>query len=332
MNTMPITTAYDSPSGKIIRVGDAVRGGRYDGIPGGVHERCKLYPRLSVKRQPSFSHMPGKSCRHSSGESPEHRQAKKTWAQYIRDQISGCPICVHDGRNASHIECPALTLVSGERMEPWTARSPGILWFCKKCGEPHLHDLYKGAVVVETEFYLSRECVRTRADIAILDESAQPIAIIEIRRKHLSDRPGQYAELTDIPLFVVDVSRGEAVQPELHNIKNKIREPWPDLTTQPPRHFDALSYRFGSSDGDLYFRARFDGKGELHYELKHSGKHDYHAPSPSIGPFLLAESSTLRCEDITQGIFEKVFPGESFDEEAYLEGDDWDGNVILTHS
>ena len=182
-----------------------------------------------------------------------------------------------------------------------------------------------------TEFYLSHECVRTRADIAILDESAHPLAIIEMKWKHLSDRPRQYAELTGIPMFVVDVSRGESVQPELHNVKNKIREPWPDLTTHPPRHFDALSYRFGRSDGDLYFRARFDEKGELHYELKYSGKHDYHVPFPNIGPFLLAESSTLRCEDITQDIFEKVFPSESFDEQAYLEGDGWDGSVILYH-
>ena len=106
-------------------------------------------PGLSVNRQPSFSHMPGKSCRHSSGESPEHRQAKEIWAQYIRDQISGCPICVHDGRNASHIECPALTLGSGERMRPWPPQSPGILWFCKQCGEPHLHKLYEGAVAVD---------------------------------------------------------------------------------------------------------------------------------------------------------------------------------------
>ena len=192
-----------------------------------------------------------------------------------------------------------------------------------------MHNLYKGAVAVETEFYLSHECVRTRADIAILDDLAHPIAIIEIKRRHLSDNPIRYAEQTGVPLFVVDVSRGESVQPELHNVKNKAGEPWPDLTTHPPRHFDPLEYRFGRSDGDIQFRARFDQNGELHYELKHYGEHDYHAPSPSIGPFLLAESSTLRCEDITQDIFEKVFPGESFDEQAYVEGDDWDGNVVL---
>ena len=53
-NRYPITTAYDLSNTAIVRIEDATRGDRLVGLPGSLHERCELYPKLGSKCRPSL--------------------------------------------------------------------------------------------------------------------------------------------------------------------------------------------------------------------------------------------------------------------------------------
>ena len=60
-----------------------------------------------------------------------------------------------------------------------------------------------------------------------------PTALIEIKRKHLSDRPFKYAAVNDIPLFVVDMSPDDSAQPRLRRNERMEFVRWPDLSVFP---------------------------------------------------------------------------------------------------
>ena len=100
-----ITTAYDPDACHLVPITKAVKGQRYRGVPGSRCQDCTLYPRKSFRRrQAHFAHLPTSPyCDPSRrGESPEHRAAKNEWADFLEDQLSGCFVCIQDGRTQCH--------------------------------------------------------------------------------------------------------------------------------------------------------------------------------------------------------------------------------------
>ena len=142
------------------------------------------------------------------------------------------------------------------------------------------------------------------------------MALIEIKRKHLSDRPFKYAAANDIPLFVVDMSPDDSAQPRLHRNERMEFVRWPDLNVFPPRGFDFLSYRL---DGmRLACGTDDDGRLEWRIEYEDPNAGSYRVPHPSI----LASEVTVSCEAIRKEVLRGVFvpEGESPDESI-----DWYG-------
>ena len=295
----PITSAYDPAQKKDIRIDDAVRGGRYRGFPGTYHQDCQLHPKFPARKQASFAHLPGEAyCPEGRGESSEHREAKFAWVKFFRDQLSGCFVCTMEGSKASSDHpCPT-TYPRGE-VFPATPTCPGILWFCESCSQPHLYDLLRCAQSGTSEWWTPGRTARI--DIALLDKDERPTALIEIKRRHLSNRPFEFADKTGVPLFVLDVSLGENVQADLHDNRHREKSfEWPDLSVSPPRHFDFLRYSLNG----IYMACGTDGQGRLnwriYYEEPEAG--NYPTPQPSIGPFILASKSTVSCEKINEDV------------------------------
>ena len=293
----PILTALDPESDELVRIVNAVKGNRYKGI--NEHENCLFYPRFPAYKRPSFAHLPGKSeCPDFRGESPEHRAAKKEWVKYLEDQISGCPICTRDGRDAyPNHECPPMN-ARGEPFDNAWSHCRGILWFCQECNQPHLLDALGKAVMVKEEWWAPRRATRT--DIALLDDDGEPICLIEIKKEHLSDNALKYATENGIPLFVLNVKHGlENAQPHLH--RNGITSPtgWPDFSTLIPRNFDFARVMTPSTT----FVARTDEKSILSFQILHDKDPNdtpHPIPQPSIGMrFILASVSTLTCKEYT---------------------------------
>ena len=80
----------------------------------------------------------------------------------------------------------------------------------------HFFDLLKNLHEVKCEHWLGRRA--TRADIAGLDHSGNPLWVIEIKRDHISEKAVQHAKASGYPLFIVDVTNlphtdDTAVQP-----------------------------------------------------------------------------------------------------------------------
>ena len=295
----PITSAYDPAQKKEIRIGDAVRGGRYMGSPGTYHQDCRLHPKFPARKQASFAHLPGEAyCPEGRGESSEHREAKFAWVKFFEDQLSGCAVCTLNAPEVSlNHPCPATNL-RGE-VVPATPSYPGILWFCESCSQPHIYDLLRSADSAKSEWWTPGRTARI--DIALLDKDERPTALIEIKRRHLSNRPFEYADKSGVPLFVLDVSLGENVQASLHD--NQRQEKFlemPDLSVSPPRRFDFVHY---SIDG-IILACGTDDEGRLNWRISYSdplgGK--YRAPEPSIGPFILASKSTVSCEEVNEDL------------------------------
>ena len=293
----PITSAYDPAQKKEIRIGDAVRGGRYMGSPGTYHQDCRLHPKFPARKQASFAHLPGEAyCPEGRGESSEHREAKFAWVKFFRDQLSGCFVCTMEGSKASSDHpCPT-TYPRGE-VFPATPTCPGILWFCESCSQPHLYDLLRCAQSVTSEWWTPGRTARI--DIALLDREGSPTALIEIKRRHLSNRPFEYADKSGVPLFVLDVSLGENVQASLHDNQGRKKSfEWPDLSVSPPRHFDFRRYSLNG----IYLACGTDGQGRLSWRISYDDPEEGNCPipQPSIGPFMLASRSTVSCEKVNE--------------------------------
>ena len=316
----PILSAYDSVLENVIRIDNAVRGGRYKGCPGTNHQDCLLHPKFPARKRASFAHLPGEAyCPEGRGESSEHREAKLAWVAFIEDQLSGCIFCTTDGREAypGH-PCPATSL-SGEVM-PAIPSCHGILWFCESCNQPHLNKLLRDAHSVKPEWWTPSRTARV--DIALLDRDGSPTTLIEIKRKNLSERPFEYAKENKIPLFVLDVSRGENVQTRLHNngYQEKLIE-MPDLKAFPPRCVDILRYSLQGTD----LACRTDGEGRLKWLIYYSDPHlsNFCAPQPSIGLFILASESTVTCDEVNKELMSRTFfSGGELSEEA-IDWRDW---------
>lgn len=310
----PIRLAYDPEHEREFHIDTAVPGERYTGLPETYHQDCLLYPRFPRRKQASFVHLPGEAyCPEGRGESSEHREAKRRWLEFIEDQISGCTVCAMEGRDASpgHF-CPPLTF-SGK--PPVVMPScHGVLWFCESCGQPHLYKLLRDVSSVKAEWWTPGR--KARIDLALLDDEGNPAALIEIKRKHLSERPFEYAAANDIPLFVVDVSHGESMQPRLHRNEKMEFIRWPDFSVSPPRRFDFLSYRID----DMHLACGTDDDGRLEWRIEYEDPDEGNRriPQPSIGPFILASKASVSCETIRNEVLRGVFvpEGESPDESS----------------
>ena len=300
----PITSAIDpARNNKEIRIADAVHGGRYKGSPGSNHQECLLHPRFPKRRRPSFAHLPGEAyCPNGRGESSEHRKAKSAWMEFFQDQLSGCPICIIDGSKASPDHpCPATNIRGAVLVGDPSC--PGILWFCESCSQPHLYELFRGTQSVKSEWWTPGRTARI--DLTLLDKDERPTALIEIKRKHLSDRPFEFAAKCDVPLFVLDVSLGENVQTTLHDNQHHDRSfEWPDLSVFPPRRFDFVSYSLNGTN----LACGTDGEGHLSWRISYTDPRagNYRTPQPSIGPFILASESTVSCEKVNEELVSRV--------------------------
>ena len=313
----PILSAYDFERERRVRIDAAASKERYRGLPGTYHQDCLLYPRFPERRRASFAHMPGEAyC--PGGESAGHRQAKRRFLEFLEDQLSGCTICAGEGRNArpGHF-CPPLTFDGTPPVVMPACH--GILWFCKSCDQPHLYKLLRDASSVKEEWWTPGR--RARIDLALLDEGGDPTALIEIRRKHLSERPFEYAAGSDVPLFVVDVSPGSGVQPRLHDNRQREFIRWPDFSVFPPRSFDFLSYRID----DMHLSCGTDDEGRLEWRIQYDDPEvGYrHIPQPSIGPFILASESTISCEEVRKEVLKGVFVAEGESPDESIDWYDW---------
>ena len=276
-------------------------------MPGTSHQDCRLHPKFPKRKRQSFAHLPGEAyCPKGRGESSEHRKAKSAWLEFFQDQMSGCFVCTMEGSKASPDHpCPT-TIPSGEFF-PGTPTCPGILWFCESCSQPHLYDLLRDTRSAKSEWWTPERTARI--DIALLDKDDRPTALIEIKRKHLSNKPFEYANTFDVPLFVLDVSLGENVQASLHD--NQRREKsfeWPDLSVSPPRHFDFLSY----STNGIILVCGTDDEGRLNWRISYKDPQagNYPTPQPSIGPFIHASKCTINCEEINENLKSRYVLGE----------------------
>ena len=316
----PITSAYDPAHEKVIRIGDAVRGGRYEGTLGTHHQDCRLHPKFPARKQASFAHLPGEAyCPEGRGESSEHREAKFAWVKFFEDQLSGCAVCTMNGPEAHpNHPCPATSL-RGE-VVPATPSCPGTLWFCESCSQPHLYDLLRRAQSVTSEWWTPGRTARI--DIALLDRDGSPTALIEIKRKHLSDKPFAYANKFDVPLFVLDVSLGENMQANLHN--NRRQEKFlemPDLSVSPPLRFDFMHY---SIDG-IILACGTDDEGRLNWRVSYEDPQagNCRTPQPSIGPFILASKSTVSCGKVNEGLMSRAVLREGESPVKAIDRHDW---------
>ena len=68
----------------------------------------------------------------------------------------------------------------------------------------HYYDLLKNLDVAKSEHWLGARA--TRADIVGLDQGGNPLWVIEIKRKNISDKAVKNAKANGYPLFVVDVT------------------------------------------------------------------------------------------------------------------------------
>ena len=123
-----ITTAL-GPDGSRTHIDKSIAGDRYGGI--GHHQKCQLYPVFRRKgRRSSFAHMPNRAhCAPPSDESPEHKNVKRRWLEFLQDQLSGCFVCVAFGRNSPHLDCPVI-LTESSSVQPFYTE---IAWVCGKC-------------------------------------------------------------------------------------------------------------------------------------------------------------------------------------------------------
>lgn len=319
-----IRSAYDPEQGQKVHIDGTTPGRRYNGIPGTYHQDCLLYPRFPERRRASFVHLPGEAyCPEGRGESSEHKEAKHNWVEFIEDQLSGCAICMRVGRDTSpgHL-CPvvyvACEVVAG------IPSCYGILWMCESCNHAHLYELLNNASSVKCEWRAPGR--NARVDIVLLDAEGEPNTLIEIKRRHLSDRPFRYATAHGIPLFVVDVSLGQNSQARLHD--NRQQEEFvrmPDFSISPPRRFDFMRYSLRGTE----LVCGTDDQGRIGWRISYADPNEggYRIPYPSIGPFILATKTTVSCEEIRDEMLSSTFiPGrDSFDETV----DWWDRELAI---
>ena len=300
-----ITTAL-GPDGSRIHIDKSIAGDRYGGIA--HHQKCQLYPVFRHRGwRSSFAHMPNRThCAPPSGESPEHKNVKRGWLEFLQDQLSGCFVCVAFGRNSPHLDCPVI-LTESSSVQPFYTE---IAWVCGKCLKPHLYNVLAGAALAVSEKWQYGR--RTRPDITILNEDNQPLAFVEFKKSSLSKKSESVAREKGIPLFVVDVSDGHNSQNMLNNPERRWYDDIPEIDAKSRkwmRQVDSIPFPGSGTQVDSVF----DDDGTFVDSTIHTYNNpetDGHLvtssiPLPKLGHYLLASRSTLGCESQKQD-FEKM--------------------------
>jgi hypothetical protein len=295
-----ITTTYDPDACRLVLISKAVKGQRYRGVPGSRCQDCTLYPRkLFRRRQAHFAHLPTSPyCDPSKrGESPEHRAAKNEWADFLEDQLSGCFVCIQDGR-AQYPDHEHPSAYMNREVIDAPPKLRGVIWPCKECAQPHHFDLLEKADTVRREWPNTGRT--TQVDIALFGDVEIPEAIIEIKRTNLSDRSLEYANALQIPWFVLDTSQWDKTRPMDLFASVRPLNDWPDLQQDPPRNFEIVRHTVSRDGVDaMTFRWYFDDAGRLTASLdilSHEVVETPSTPKPSIGNYIYASQTNFTCE------------------------------------
>ena len=305
-----ITTAYDPDTSRRVRIIEAVKGRRYRGVPSSHCQDCTLYPRKFFRqRQAHFAHLLAYPyCDPSKrGESPEHRAAKNEWADFLEDQLSGCFVCIQDGRAQCLGHEHPSAYVNREVIDA-PPKLRGVIWPCKECAQPHYFDLLEKAATVRREWPNTGRT--TQVNIALFGDVEIPEAIIEIKRTNLSDRSLEYANALQIPWFVLDTSQWDKTRPmDLFASVRRLND-WPDLQQDPPRNFEIVRHTVSRDGVDaMTFRWYFDDAGRLTASLdilSHEVVETPSTPKPSIGNYIYASQTNFTCEMARDTILEKT--------------------------
>ncbi len=304
MRRHPIRTALDDNS-LMVRIDDAVAGNRYKGATQDCQD-CDLYPVFRKRKQSSFAHVPrtGGAAAHRRGQSASHREACASWHRFFERLLSECGACRLNGLEEDNHVCPAVS-ITGNPVQLGPPMFGEIVWVCDECMKVHMWDLLAdGAARVLRERQLPGSLIRP--DITVLDKDDRPLALIEFQGSHLSRQVKCVAKCRQIPLFVVDVERvPEVFQMGLQNPRRGMFRVLTDASGHPytKQHAwaDQVSYRFAEGVGkegnvSSEFAPVPDSHGNLADVHFHAAGRSTALPSPSLGPYLVATWSNLKCD------------------------------------
>ena len=307
-----ITSALGA-SGKIVPIESAISGERYVGATP-HHRNCELYPVFRQSKRASFVHMPRQSMHGRRGESDAHSEAIKSWMRFFNTQLGECPACLLEGVDSAEHICseyrlhgkPHNSLLSSNRLYG------EIVWTCDRCLRVHMWDLLDCAISVVSNKRVPGLGSRVRPDITILGEGNRALALLEFRKSHLSDTVRQVARESNIPLFVIDI--GESPSEFIAGINNPRRGVWESTEmSETNRRIAEDSFRFRESvakEGGVAseFAALPDNDGNLADVLFHASGRSSALPQPSIGMYLMASESSLKCESQKRWLAPDVSP------------------------
>ncbi len=305
----PIRTAHDK-NGALVKIENAVAGERYKGATQD-HEGCLLYPVSRQRRQSSYAHLPGtgRAQAHSQGQTAGHREACLSWHRFFERLLSKCSVCRLFGLEKIEHICPAVC-ASGPSAEFGSPMYGEIVWVCDVCMKIHMWNLlHESAASVQRERELPGSSLRP--DIVILDKDDRPLSLIEFKGSHLNPEIKEVASQRDFPLFVVDVER-EKEAFKLH-LQNPQRGTWQAMedaygilesesAARINRRMDELNYQYAESVGkekdgvSATFAPIPDRNGNLADVHFHATGRSASLPIPSLGPYLVASWSSLKCD------------------------------------
>ena len=232
--------------------------------------------RVRMSRSRTLAHMP----------SEQHERWKDALLGLLRPKLTPCTYCsvgLRDNHPPWH--------VYDERSRP----SQFITWTCHPGGHDHLLDLLGGAIgaVAEQRLPLADGgyCI---PDIAMLDASGEPTALLEVEHTHPPESPLIAARERDLPLFVVPAPAAWVLTPGFAP-----PEPW--VRTDIDRVLRAAADAFNRSPGsDVSRRFEYstieDDEGRLAF-----GRYVGSAPGPTDlpplhGHAIQARSCTWSCD------------------------------------
>ena len=309
MRKEPILTALDA-EGQLVRIDDAVHGGRYTGATQD-HQDCELFPVFRSANLDSFAHLPSQEhvAAHRRGQSAAHRRACSDWHELLQKLLGDCGLCKLMVLEVDDHICPARDISGKLTLREGAPMFGEIVWVCDKCLRVHVWDLLADNA---TTALRERQApgLSIRPDITILDRHERPICFIEFHASHLSAESKKVAERKNIPLFVVDVER--TVAEFQMGLQNPLRGMWQavanvdgilltDSQVEEHRRMDEMEYRFTESVGQeggvsSSFSPIPDDTGNLADVHFHAAGHSPALPMPSIGHYLMANWSNLGCD------------------------------------
>ena len=207
-NNYSIITAKDE-SDNLVRIKDAKKGKTYSGATPD-HRDCEFRPVQGGEKQWHFRHLGQNRCiPRRSGESAQHYNTKSAWANFFRDQISGCLHCASWGRSQCVQKRWGLDFhcckLEGETRAATYGR---IVWVCKDCNGFHPYnagEFLTTDVTVDCERYITLAGQRFKSDMVLLVND-EPWMIFEFRWRHSSEKAKwEAASSAGIPMFEVEI-------------------------------------------------------------------------------------------------------------------------------